>query len=555
MIVPAALSVLRPTTMIVPAATTRAINGAYFTRKDRGYLKREQIGGFFPAKRDCLHPLRAYHNDQNNEIMAKTSKNRKKTQDDDEQRNFAMFDRLPPHSLDAERGVIGAILLNPMICDDVAVIVHSVDFYADANRILYEHLEKMHSSGSGIDLMLLVEHLKTAGDFEAVGGEAYLAELMSSVYVTAHAEHYAKIVQDKAVLRALINASVNILHDAYEPEHTPRELVGKAEERIFAINDNRSGSQAVTMREVLMETFNMLDARLEHGGADGIPTGFAEIDSMTGGLHGSELLIIAGRPSMGKTAFATNIAEHVAVEEKKTTVVFSLEMARIELAQRMLCSRGRVDASKLRAGYLSQGDHQALVKASNELSLAPLFIDDSPSRTVTEIAAVARRIKRQEDLGLIVIDYLGLIEPDNPADPRQEQVAKIARRLKGLARELKVPVICLSQLNRATEVTKDNRPRLSHLRESGAIEQDADVVMFVHREEYYHKREDAEEKGIVGQAEIMIAKQRNGPVGDVKLAWIGEYTLFANFSSADPGEYAEFTSYQDPAGFGDTDEF
>jgi len=484
--------------------------------------------------------------------MAKASKPRKKTQDD-EQKSFTMFDRLPPHNLDAERGVIGAILLNPIVCDDIAEIVRDSDFYAESNRIIFKHLIAMHSSGSGIDPTLLIEHLKTAGDFEAAGGEAYLAELMTSVHVTAHAEHYAKIVRDKAVLRELIDTSAGILHDAYEPEHTPRELVGKAEERIFAINDARSKSQAVIMHDVMMETWNIINARMEHGGADGIPMGFAEIDNMTGGLHGSELLILAARPSMGKTALATNIADHVAVNEKKTTIFFSLEMARVELAQRMLCSRGRVDAHKMRANYLSDADRQTLVKAANELSAAPLYIDDSPSRTVTEIAAVARRIKRQEDLGLIVIDYLGLIEPDNHADPRQEQVSKIARRLKGLARELNVPVLCLAQLNRAAEATKDNRPRLSHLRESGAIEQDADVVMFVHREEYYHKRDVAEEMGIVGQAEIMIAKQRNGPVGDVKLAWISQFTLFANLAEADPGEYAEFTNYQgtvDDAGYG-----
>ena len=465
--------------------------------------------------------------------MTKSFKNRKKYQDN-EQQNFTMFDRLPPHNLEAERGVVGAILLNPTVCDDVAVIVRTSDFYAEANRIIYEHLIAMHSSGSGIDLMLLVEHLKTGGDFEAAGGEAYLAELMGSVHVTAHAGHYATIVRDKAVLRELINASAVILHDAYEPEHTPRELVGKAEERIFAINDDRSGSQAVLMQDVLLETFRILDSRFGKGGTNGVPTGFIDLDEMTGGLHESELLILAARPSMGKTAFAANIADHVAVIQKKTTIVFSLEMARMELAQRMLCCRGRVDAHKLRAGYLSEADRQALAKASGELSVAPLYIDDSPSRTVTEIGAVARRIKRKEDLGLIVIDYLGLIEPDNPADTRQEQVAKIARRLKGLARELKVPVLCLSQLNRAAEATRDNRPRLSHLRESGAIEQDADVVLFVHREEYYHKREEAEEKGIVGQAEIIIAKQRNGPIGDTKLAWLGQYTLFANLAETGP---------------------
>ena len=485
--------------------------------------------------------------------MAKTVKNRKKGQDG-EQQSFTMFDRLPPHSLEAERGVVGAIMLDPMVCDDIAVIVRPHDFYAESNRKIYEHLLQMHASGSGIDLMLLVEHLKTGGEFEDIGGEPYLAELMGSVHVTAHAVHYAKIVRDKAILRELIHTSASILHDAYEPEHSPRDLVGQAEERIFAINDDRSNNQAVKMHDVLMETFQVIDARME-GGTDGIPTGFNDIDGMTGGLHGSELLILAARPSMGKTAFATNIADHVAVEQKKTTIFFSLEMARVELAQRMLCCRGRIDAHKLRANYLSAADRQALAKASGELSAAPLYIDDSPSRTVTEIGAVARRIKRQEDLGLIVIDYLGLIEPDNPADPRQEQVSKIARRLKGLARELQVPVLCLSQLNRAAEATKDNRPRLSHLRESGAIEQDADVVMFVHREEYYHKREEAEELGLVGQAEIIIAKQRNGPVGDVKLAWIGEYTLFANLAEASPEEYPEFSAFQGPEDFGDPDVF
>ncbi|MDR1385405.1 MAG: replicative DNA helicase [Planctomycetaceae bacterium] len=485
--------------------------------------------------------------------MSKT-KNRKSEQSG-EQKSLMMFDRLPPQSIEAERGIVGAILLDPEVCDDLAVLVRPSDFYAEANRKIYETLLQMHTSGSGIDLTLLVEQLKTSGDFEAVGGEAYLAELMQEVRVTANAVHYAKIIRDKAVLRDLIHASSEILHDAYEPEHAPRDLVNRAEERIFAINDDRNNNQAVRMHDVLMETFRILDSRMENGGADGIPTGFTDIDSMTGGLHGSELLILAARPSMGKTAFAMNIADHVAVEQKKTTVVFSLEMARIELAQRMLCCRGRVDAHKLRTGMLATADRQALAKASGELSAAPLFIDDKPGQTVTEIAAVARRIKRQEDLGLIVIDYLGLIEADNPLDPRQEQVAKMARRLKGLARELNVPVLCLAQLNRGAEATKDNRPRLSHLRESGAIEQDADVVMFVHREEYYHKREDAEEMGIIGQAEIMIAKQRNGPVGDIKLAWIGEFTLFANLAESSPEEYAEFTQFQGNEDFGDPNVF
>ncbi|MDR1957997.1 MAG: replicative DNA helicase [Planctomycetaceae bacterium] len=481
--------------------------------------------------------------------MAKTIK--RKIDPPKQQQELNMFDRLPPNNLEAERGVIGAILLDPHVSDDVSTIVRPSDFYSEANRKIYGHLLEMHSSGGGIDLTLLVEHLKSAGEFENVGGEAYIGELMSAVYVTAHTEHYAKIVRDKAILRELIHTTASILHDAYEPEYTPRELVSRAEERIFAINNARASNQVYAIHDVLMETFRLIDARMEHGGADGVSTGFTDLDDMTGGFHPSELLILAARPSMGKTAFATNIADHVAVDLKVPTVIFSLEMGRIELAQRMLCCRGRIDAHKLRGNYLSAAERQALTRASSEMDNSPLAINDSPSLTVTEISAIARRMKRQQGLGLIVIDYLGLIEPDNSYDPRQEQVAKIARRLKGLARELEVPVLCLAQLNRMAETMKDNRPRLSHLRESGAIEQDADVVMFVHREEYYHKKEEAEEMGIVGQAEIMIAKQRNGPVGDIKLQWQGEYTLFNNLAKDTDG-YDEFTSFSGGDDFYDT---
>ncbi len=270
---------------------------------------------------------------------------------------------------------------------------------------------------------------------------------------------------------------------------------------------------------------------MKGGGIGGMPTGITDLDSLIGGLHESELVIIAGRPSMGKTALAANIADHVAIETGQTTLFVSLEMSRLELAERMLCSHGRINGHKLRNGFISPMDRKKLVEASSNMSKAPLFIDDSPSRTMTEISATSRRLKRREGLKLIVIDYLQLIDPDNSKDPRQEQVAKIARRLKGLARELKVPVICLAQLNRQAEVTRDNRPRLSHLRESGAIEQDADVVMFVHRDEYYQTN-DEDKARFAGQADIIIAKQRNGPVGDVKVAWQQDYTRFENLARA-----------------------
>ena len=455
-----------------------------------------------------------------------------------------ILDRLPPQNLDAERGVLGSLLLDPVLCDEVALILRAEDFYADAHRKLYHHMITMHGEGGRLDTTLLVERLRQAGDLEAVGGTAFLAEILQAVPVAAHATYYARIVRDKSTLRSLIHASTEILRDAYDPTHNPRELVGRAEEKIFAVHDERSAEQVANMHDVLVDAFAHIDHRLKHGGATGIPTGFNDFDSLTGGLHDSELVILAARPSMGKTALATNIADHVAVESNVTTLMVSLEMARLELAQRMLCSRGRIDGHKFRAGYLSSEDREDLVKASAELSKAPLFIDDSPSRTVTEIAATARRLKRRNQLGLVVIDYLQLIEPENPSDPRQEQVAKIARRLKGLARELKVPVLCLAQLNRQAEVTKDNRPRMSHLRESGAIEQDADVVMFVHREEYYMSREESRERDLVGKAELIVAKQRNGPTDDVKLTWRQEFTRFENRAV---DRYDEFNDFQGTA--------
>jgi replicative DNA helicase len=283
---------------------------------------------------------------------------------------------------------------------------------------------------------------------------------------------------------------------------------------------------------------------MENHEADlGVMTGLIELDDMTsGGMHPAELVILAARPSMGKTALATNIAEHVAVEGRHTTLFVSLEMANLELAQRMLCGRGRIDGQKLRKNFLSNEDYERLQHAAAELGEAPLYIDDTPSRNINEIAAVARRLKRQTgNLGLVVIDYLQLIEPDDPRDPRQEQVSKIARRLKGMARELEVPVLCLAQLNRQAEATKDNIPRLSHLRESGAIEQDADVVVFIHREEYYHSPDDVEQKGIGGKAQIIVAKQRNGPTGHIEVAWLRNYMKFENLST----RHDEFAQFED----------
>jgi len=464
-----------------------------------------------------------------------------------ERSTASLLDRQPPANLEAERNILGSILLLPEACDDVALIVRPEDFYDDAHQKIYRHLLDLHESGQRIDVTLLIERLKTAGEFDVIGGAAMIAELAQSVPTAANAEYYAKIVNDKAVLRNLILTSTEIVRDAYEQADSSRNLLNQAEERIFAIRDERDTGTVSDIKDVLMDAFEQIDARMEHGGATGVSTGFSDLDQLTGGLHPAEMVIIAGRPSMGKTALAANIAEYVAVEANEPTLFVSLEMARLELVQRIMCSAGEISGEKFRSGYLSSDDHQKLIEVSAKLGKSPMFIDDSPSRTVTEIAATARRIKRKHKLSLIVIDYLQLIQPDNPSDPRQEQVAKMARRLKVIARELEVPLICLAQLNRQAEMTKDNRPKLSHLRESGAIEQDADVVMMVHREEYYLSAQERQAikdqgnpNGILGEAEVIVAKQRNGPTGDVKLHWFQQFTRFKN---AEMRTHDEFEQY------------
>ncbi|MBN2579492.1 MAG: replicative DNA helicase [Pirellulales bacterium] len=453
-----------------------------------------------------------------------------------------ILDRLPPQNLEAEKAVLGCLLLDSDLCDEVALLLRADDFWADAHRTLYQHLLAMHESGRRIDAMLLLDRLGQAGDLEAVGGPDFLAEVAQSVPYAANALHYARIVREKATLRAVIDAGTEILREAWDSTLEPKAVVERAEQKIFAVHDERSSDRVVAIQDLMIEAFERIDARLEHGEGAGIRTWFTDLDRLTGGMHGSEFIVLASRPSMGKTALATNIAENVAIKSNVPTLFISLEMARLELAQRMLCSQGHIDASKFRTGFLSAQDHQNLTKASAVLSTAPLYIDDTPSRTVTEIAATARRMSRKQNLGLLVIDYLQLLQPDDPSDPRQEQVAKMARRLKILARELKVPVLCLAQLNRQVETGREGqRPKLSHLRESGAIEQDADVVMFIHRDEYYQDREEAQQAGTAGMADILVAKQRNGPTGDIKLVWNSKYTLFGNYSSQQSNE--EFAEY------------
>ncbi len=460
-----------------------------------------------------------------------------------------ILQREVPFDREAEMGVLGSILLLPEVCDDLASILRDDDFYDDANRKLFSHLRGMHDEGEKIDVTLLVSRLRKAEEFEAIGGAAYLGRLATSVPNAAHAVYYAKIVAEKATYRKLIEAGTDILRDAYDQTHEARDLVAQAEQRVFSIMDGRSTQTVSSISDILHKAMDRIDARMCDDHSEGtIETGYIDFDAMTGGFHEGELIILAARPSMGKTAFAMNIAENISMSSRVPALFVSLEMSGIELADRMLCSLARVNGHKLRAGDITAEERARLVQKANEISQAPFYVDDSPSRTVSEIAAGARRIVRRDgSLGLIVIDYLQLIEPDNPRDPRQEQVAKIARRLKGMAREIKVPVLCLSQLNRQAEEGKDHRPRLSHLRESGAIEQDADVVMFVHREEYYQRGEEREQ--YAGQAEIIIAKQRNGPVGEVELTWEKQYTRFQNKAPDRHDEFDEYAEYQAPSGF------
>ncbi len=453
-----------------------------------------------------------------------------------------ILDRRPPCNLEAERGVLGSILLLPIVCDDVALIVRPEDFYDDANQSIYRHLREMHDEGRRIDTTLLVERLRSKGDFERVGGAAYLAEILQSVPTAANATHYAEIVKSKATLRSLIHSSTEILRDAYDESDDAKEMLARAEQRIFSILDEQGTGDLSNIRDILQHAMVRIDARMKQDhAAGGIETGFHDFDAMTGGLHDSELIILAARPSMGKTALALNIAEHASLVQGVNTLFVSLEMSSVELADRLLCSLAKVNGMRLRNGTISNDDRRRLVEKAAEMSQAPLFVDDTPSRTITEIAAAARRLKRRNNLGLVIIDYLQLIEPDNSRDPRQEQVAKIARRLKGLARELKVPVMCLAQLNRQAEATRDNKPRMSHLRESGAIEQDADVVMFVHREEYYCTSEEDRAK-VAGEAELIVSKQRNGPTGDIKLSWLKDFTRFTDSAARPYDEFEQFNA-------------
>ncbi len=435
-------------------------------------------------------------------------------------------ERLPPQNVEAEISVLGAILLDGACLDRVTDVLAPGDFYRPAHRTIYQTMRNLHEGNEAIDLVTLKEHLQRAGKLEEVGGAAYLASLLDAVPTSANVPYHSKIVRERSILRQLIETATEIVGMGYQPEETVDGILDLAEKKILAIGQQKIRQGFRPLKDVIKETFERIQVLYERKElVSGLSTGFTQFDRLTSGLQSSELIIIAGRPSMGKTSFALNIAEHVALDLKLPVALFSLEMSQQQLVQRMLCSQAKVDSQKLRTGFLSKEDFPRLTLAAARLSEAPIFIDDTASASALEIRAKARRLKADLGmLGMIVIDYLQLMRGETGIENRQQEISDISRSLKALAKELEVPVVALSQLSRAPEMRgRDRRPQLSDLRESGAIEQDADLVAFIYREEVYN--EDTPDKG---KAEIIIRKQRNGPVGTVELAFIHEFTKFAD---------------------------
>jgi replicative DNA helicase len=441
------------------------------------------------------------------------------------------LERNLPHNLEAERSVLGAILIENQAISQAQEIVREDDFYRQGHRTLFRLMSELNERNAAIDLVTLKEELDRAGDLEAVGGAPYVASLVDGVPRSTNVEHYAKIVKQKSVLRNLIGASSRILNRCYEAEETAETLLEEAQRDILLLAEGTLRSGFIHMREVATPALDYIDKIHQNKELiTGLATGFDKIDEMTSGLQESEMIVVAGRPSMGKTAFAINVAQHAAVQLGKTVGIFSIEMSRQQLFLRMLCGQARVDAHQLRTGRLGASDWEKLTRALEEITRAPIYIDDTAGISIFEMRAKARRLHAEMGLDLIVVDYLQLLRGRDRVENRTQEISEISRSLKALAKELKVPVIAVSQLSRATEQRGGtHRPMLSDLRESGAIEQDADVVMLLFREEYY-KPDNPELEGL---AEVIIAKQRNGPTGTAELTFIRSYTRFANKSHDD----------------------
>ncbi len=438
-----------------------------------------------------------------------------------------ILDKLPPQNLEAEMATLGSMLLDEEAVSIASEKLDASCFYNDAHRKIFQAISDLYNANKAVDLITLTDALKKDNSLDAIGGASFLTSLANAVPTAANINHYASIVREKYILRTLINNSTKIITVCHESQGNIAEVVDTAEKLIFEVSDRKNQGSYQHLKEIVKDSIETIDKLYQNKAhVTGIPTGYIDFDLKTAGLQPSDLIIIAGRPSMGKSAFALGIAEYAGVVEKIPTAVFSLEMSKEQLVQRMLCAHARVDAHKVRTGYLATSDWPRLTAAAGKLSEAPIYIDDTPAISVMELRARARRLKSHHGIKLIILDYMQLMRGSSMnMESRQQEISEISRSLKALARELSVPVIAISQLSRAVESRTDHRPQLSDLRESGAIEQDADVVVLILREEYYTPS--PENQGI---AEAIIAKQRNGPVGSLKLAFIKEFTRFDNLS-------------------------
>lgn len=443
--------------------------------------------------------------------------------------------KLPPQNLEAEMSILGGVLLDNDALDKVLEILTSEDFYRDSHRQIFTSLIALSERNEPADLVTLTAQLKQGDSLSAVGGSAYLASLVDYVPTAANIVYYSRLVKEKSVARHLISVATEIATRGYAGQEMDKTL-DWAEKSIFEIANMKIRPSYFSTKEIMKDTFKAIEKLYERKElVTGVPTGYTDLDTMTAGLQGGDFIVVAGRPSMGKTAFSVNVVEHAAMHSDKpiSALIFSLEMGKEQLVQRMLCSVSRVDASRLRTGHLGESDWPKLTNGAGLLSEAKIYIDDTPAISVLEVRSKSRRLKAEHDLGLIVIDYLQLMQGNNP-ESRQQEISEISRSLKALAKELNVPVIALSQLNRSLESRTDKRPMMSDLRESGAIEQDADVIMFVYRESVYceacRRRDNSCDKDHEQDAEIIIGKQRNGPIGTVHLTFRGQYTRFENQS-------------------------
>lgn len=438
--------------------------------------------------------------------------------------NEIIGDRIPPQNIEAEQAVLGAIFLQPSSLTLASELLIPEDFYRASHQKIYNAMLELSDKGEPVDLVTVTSVLANANLLEEIGGVSYLSDLADSVPTAANIEYYGKIVEEKSILRRLIRTATGIAQDGYSREDEVEVLLNEAEKTIMEVAQRKNAGAFQNIKDVLVQTYDNIELLHENkGDVTGIPTGFIELDKMTAGFQRNDLIIVAARPSVGKTAFALNIAQNVATKTDENVAIFSLEMGADQLVMRMLCAEGNIDAQRLRTGSLTPEDWGKLTMAMGSLSDSGIYIDDTPGIRVSEIRAKCRRLKQEAGLGMVLIDYLQLIQGSGRSDNRQQEVSEISRTLKELARELKIPVIALSQLSRGVEQRQDKRPMMSDIRESGSIEQDADIVAFLYRDDYYDK--ESENKNII---EIIIAKQRNGPVGTVSLAFVKEYNKFVN---------------------------